>query len=405
MTMMTWVWLACLTLGGGTERPVDVLELVNGKQVKGIVIFEDSERVLLKVRSRTKEYRAEDIASIDSLRRNLADVLDQQKYTDWGATDQVMALARYCESKGMQGLARVFALRVLENDATRVEAHEFLGHSRRGDSWRVRERGKSIAFSKLAETRSDWGEEWLLETPHYKLRTNLDLGQAIDLACDLEHFYRAFYSLLGHHMELLEVTERMPANVHADSVSYPESIGGRVAYFRPSDFTLIVNAEGGLDMRVLYHEATHQLLHMTSYRERNGRGTIPGWLNEGLADVLGTGASGDPGRMGIDGSARNDGYFNVQRSSGDPFSLSRILTMDSTDFHGSSNLQLKYAQCYTLVHFLLHADKERYRPGFFRFMESAFDGRASSGQFEKAMGVEREELEVAWLDYVRRAGR
>lgn len=404
--MKTLLWIAWAVLSAGeTERPVDVIELVNGKQVKGIVLFEDSERVILKTRSRSKEYRAEDVASIDSLRRNLADVLDQQKHTDWNATDQVMALARYCESKGMQGLARVFALRALENDPALVEAHEFLGHSRRGDTWRVRERGRSTAFDKLADKRSDWGEEWVLETPHYTLHTNLELGQAVDLACDLEHFYRAFYSLLGGHMELLEVTQRMPANVHADSVSFPEFIGGQDAYFRPSDFTLIVNAESGLNMQLLFHEAAHQLLHMTSDRERNGRGSIPGWLNEGLADVLGAGASGDPGRMGIDGSARNDGYFNVQRSSGDPYSLSRILTMDSTDFHGSSNRQLKYAQCYTLVHFLLHAKKERFRPGFFRFLESAFDGRSSSGHFEKSMGISREDLEEEWLEYVRRAGR
>ena len=404
--MITQWILAGIALGGGeTERPLDVVELVGGKQVEGIVLYESSEKVVLKVRSRSQEFPGADVVRVDSLTRNLAQVLDQQIRTNWSRTDEVMALASFCRAKGMEGFARVFAMRALENDPEFELGHEFLGHVRRGDSWRVRRDGRSIAFDKLAEERADWGDEWELETPHYELRTNLDLGQAVDIACDLEHFYRKFYSFLGWHMELYEVTQRMPVNIHGDSVSYPEMLGNRTAYFRPGDFTLIVNAEGGLDMDVVFHEAAHQLVYMTSVRERNGKGRVPGWLDEGLAEIFGSGATGSSGRMGVDTTAREDSYFATQRSAGAPYNLSRVLTMDSSDFHGSTNLELKYAQCYTLTHFLLHGEKEKYRPGFFRFMESAYNGRASSSHFEKAMGIEREELEPAWLDYVRRAGR
>jgi len=404
--MIGWCWLAAAALAAGSdERPLDVVELVGGEQVAGIVLFEGPESVVVRVRSQERVLPAEQVERVDSLSRNLAMVLDQQRRTDWDRTDEVMTLARFCRAKGMLGLGRVFALRALANDPQNAGAHEFLGHLPSGEGWRVRDGARSIRYDKLALVRSDWGDAWILETPHYRLRTNLDLPQAVDLVCDLEHFYRSFYALLGSHMQLFEVTERMPAEVHADSVSFPEVLGGRRAYFRPGDFTLIVNAQGGLEMRTIFHEATHQLLYMTAVRERQGRGRVPGWLDEGLAETLAAGAVGLPGRMSVDGGARDDAYFAIHRASGDPYPLSRILTMDTSDFHGSTNLELKYAQCYTFVHFCLHAEKERYRGGFFRFIKSAYDGRASGSQFERAMDVPRDELERAWGEYVQVAGR
>ena len=77
------------------------------------------------------------------------------------------------------------------------------------------------------------------------------------------------------------------------------------------------------------------------------------------------------------------------------------MTFDSTDFLASSRADLKYAEAYTLVHFLLHAENGRRRPGFIAFLKSAFKGQASQTHFKDAIGGTDAEIERAWRAYVK----
>ena len=77
-----------------------------------------------------------------------------------------------------------------------------------------------------------------------------------------------------------------------------------------------------------------------------------------------------------------------------------MLNFASGDFHDSSNVDLKHAQAYTLVHFLLHGDEGRHRAGFFAFLRGAYAGKASSTDFKSAIGAPMEELEAGWTAHV-----
>lgn len=296
----------------------------------------------------------------------------------------------------------MFAYRALAFDPTNEEAHLLCGHEKRGRDWVVRCGKKKRLFSSIVESRdgpTSWDEAWEFETTHYRLVTNLDLAWASALALELELFYHAFYAWFGADMELFEVVEPMACQVHADKASFPES-SGRIAYFDGARNVLYELALAGLELDVLAHEATHQILHNTAVATRKGSGLIPSWLNEGLAEYMSSCRKGVPGRGSYDSSAIHSLHFATHRQARKPYDLGRILSMSSADFAASSKADLKYAQAYTLVHFCLHGEEGSRRPDFMEFLRSAYRGQGSSTAFKSAMKQREHDLELAWQRHV-----
>src|SRR6185436_12506482 len=104
----------------------------------------------------------------------------------------------------------------------------------------------------------------------------LDLPSAIDVAFDLERQYHAFYTLLQEHLRLLDIVEeKMLVELHGDKGSYPEPDGVRKGYYDSTAFTLYMDASAGVIRGTLAHEATHELLFVTTQRTRGAKGQVP----------------------------------------------------------------------------------------------------------------------------------
>lgn len=384
-----------------TQRPEDEVRLVTGRALSGHVVFEDEQRLILLQGTREREVRKDRIEGFDSVLHALGTALDRLSALDEGEVTGLLDLARYCRSSGLPGEAEVLAWSVLVRAPDNAEAHELLGHRRRGDSWGVRSSGQNHRFEDLARLRDDWGEAWELSTTHYEVRTNLPLEDAARLALDLERIYRGLYAFLGSELELRDVTRPMRAWVHADQSSFPESVGDRRSYFDPQQEALIVNAAGGYDPSTLVHEAVHQFLWATGAGRKGARTQIPGWLDEGLAEYFTGGIAGGKGRISVGPGGILMHHFRQHATAEDPYDLSRVLAFGSDDFGGSSGLALKYAQSYTLVHFCLHGQNGAHRQGFFDFLRACWEGKSSMTDFKRAIGVRERDLEDAWSEYVR----
>jgi hypothetical protein len=149
----------------------------------------------------------------------------------------------------------------------------------------------------------------------------------------------------------------------------------------------------------------HQLLWASGAGQRAGRAEVPGWLDEGLAVYLAAGARGEPGKLSVAPGGTVPDMFREHAGAKKPFDLSRVLAFGSDDFAASSDLSLKYAQSYTLVHFLLHGDGEKHRPGFFDFLRGCWNGKSSMTDFKRAIGVREADLERAWSAYAAQKAR
>ena len=388
--------LCVLALGGGES---DLVVLKSGKELRGRIVFEDEAKVVLRQDARDMPLEREEIERVESRMRNLGALLDND--AKWQPLDQgeIELLAAQAVETRLAGEAELYSWRMLLRQPENEPAHRALGHKKRGKTWVMPLGGRWVDWEKLHTLSKDWGSAWELTSLHFELRSNLPLQVNLDALLDIERVYRAFYELVGTELGLYDVCRPMNVHLHADSASYPE-VSGEGGFYEPEMDLLRVKATKGLDFTVLAHELTHQLLHDTAFRERNDGGCIPAWLNEGMAEYMAAGVQSTSPLVFVAGKPQAYRFQDHARAK-DPFDLTRVLAFSSGDYDASSDRQLKYAQSYTLVHFLLHGQKGRYRAGFFDYLREVYRGKGSSTDLKSALDVEWRQLEKDWHAYAR----
>jgi hypothetical protein len=168
---------------------------------------------------------------------------------------------------------------------------------------------------------------------------------------------------------------------------------------------LVINASNGFDRGLMVHEVTHQLLDETAVQVRGGRGEVPPWLDEGLADWFRATTDGAPGRLRFDGSRIDSRAVRAHAYARETYRLSRMLTFDVGEYHASSRQDLKYAQSYTFVHFLIAGDGGRYRTAFDDYLRGVWVGQGSPTDLQKCLGASLDTIEKAWTTWVHERAR
>ncbi len=392
-------WVLLLALAARTQ---DVVELENGKRHEGLVVYADDETVVLRSGGprggKDRSFAREEVAVLETRKESLRELLNRSLEIDEGDVQGNLGLADFARRNGLEGEARLFLLRVLLVDPDHEEANERLEHRKRGKQWTLPHRGRHYPLEKLHELCSDWGGAWELETLHYEVRTNLPLDRGIAAALDLERTYLALYDRFAEAFGMYEATETMKAHLHGDARSFPQS-GTRTAFFSAGENTLRVEASVELAQDILVHEATHQILFTVAAREKTNTGSVPAWVDEGLAEYMAATIEGVPGKLRLDQDPLNLGHFRAHVDAEKPFALSRVLNFRVSDFEAGSRSALAYSQSYTLVHFLLHFDDGAFRDGFHAFVRGNFRGKRSASHFKKAVGMDDDDLEERWNFY------
>ena len=416
--LLPCLFLALALPAGDVEPELDTVELHDGRELEGRVVFEDEDKLVLRVRSREQEIDKDEVSAVRAAIRELPKALDEVARLQPGKLIAHHALAEMFDGLNLPYEARLMDWLIVDQWPDDELAHERLDNRRKGKGWAVRHSGRWVKLEDR-KAKDDWKDAWELRSTHFKVRSNLPLRRAVMTTLDLERAYQAFYGLLGDELELWEITEPIEADLHASASSFPESFGSGRSYFLPSERRLYVNASGGTYDNAAVHEATHALLFFSAVHTRSGRGDIPGWLDEGLAEYMQAGAD-DPAarvRRKSEGAQTNGGglvfdlgkpnrsHFIAHAHAKDPYKLTRVLNFQSDDFGGTSNTQVKYAQSYTLVYFLLHGSDGAYRDRFFEFLRKAYTGKSSSTTFKKVMDVREKDLEREWSAYVTEQAR
>jgi hypothetical protein len=380
---------------GGDARVPDRVAMQDGTRLEGRVLYEDEQRLILRSGSRDRELSKHAIADVDSRTRRLDRALS--RWSELNASDAraVFELVQYCKGADLVEEARLFALHIATLDPTNVKAHEQLGHVLRGNEWIVRGGADPLSFEALRAGNQDWGRANEFASTHFRVRTNVALREALGAALDLEGFYRELYDLLQGELQLLEVVEPMRAELHASARSFPELTGASRAYYDPDARTLYVDASISIDRSELLHEATHAIFHATS-EHKSARGSLPAWVQEGLAEYLSAGIDGPPGRPRFLVGNVHAGHARTHSRSKDPYALSRVLNFTTNDFLASSHAELKYSQAYTLVHYCMHGAGRAYRRGFLEYLRGAYAGQSSSSDFKDAVIGGAKDFESGW---------
>jgi hypothetical protein len=396
--------LACAALLLGGDPEPDTLHLTNGKTVSGTLLKVTVDEVVVAQGSRTKSYAADKVQSIEGPRVLYPEYVQRlrEHFADPDATaDQAVALATWCGENGLNRDTDWLYLRALSLDPTHEAAHLALGHDARGDGWSMKVgNGGRTTWEKRLERGRDMKDAWEIDSFHWKVEAAGELGDIVASVAELEQVYLAWFEVFQGPLGFHEIQEPIPAFLHPSHSEFPSQSNNLDAYFHRETRSLNSYFSDGRASR-LQHEAVHAVAYYTVREWEKKEPKFPGWLEEGLATYLDASLYGPAGALQLDLGRVDEASFRDHHEAEKKDSLTRVLNYQSSDFGASTGQATKYAESYTLVHYLLHGKGGEYVEGFHQVILLAFRGQGSMSHFKKALGLRKlDGLEEEWEDYV-----
>ena len=216
-------------------------------------------------------------------------------------------------------------------------------------------------------------------TKYYILHTDLDKDMTrqavVRITAMAEEYTNRTRSFAG------KIKTRFPLYLYKNREDYndhPGVIEGSSGMYTGGSLIATAPRPGG-SWRVVQHEGFHQFAHKVI------KARLPVWLNEGLAEYFGRGVwTGDNLVVGL----IPKGALNRVREtikSKELLPLSKMLEMSHKEWNSKLSSR-NYLQAWSMVHFLVHADKGKYQKALSDYIRDLSQGRSSSAAFAKRFG-------------------
>ncbi len=245
----------------------------------------------------------------------------------------------------------------------------------------------------------------------YTLHTNLPREEAAAWASHMDAVYAEYERRFGEFrrrnaspesLYLLATREDYLATLSPHRIDASNSAGMFVV--QPSFAGLITwthERNRSTTRQTLQHEGFHQFAFSHIGQE------LPIWVNEGLAQYFEDGilARGKM-HLGIVNAVRHAQVL-AALGEGRAIDFDRLLTMSDDTWNrelsqSPQQAGLNYAQSWSMCHFLIHAEKNKYRPRFDQYLRLVSQGHASDRAFRQAFGApDPTAFRAKWEGYVR----
>jgi len=249
------------------------------------------------------------------------------------------------------------------------------------------------------------GGDLVVETPHYRVRTDLgpDVGQTV--ASHQEALYAELYRRMGN-VKKPKAVRRFEVLVLSTQERYLRELGdaakGSRGIFMPGrDVLACWGSANALDvvLETLRHEGTHQFVaHFIGHN-------CPIWLNEGLA-VFHQHAQFRRGGLEV-GQVPPGRVASLRLAMKESrlIPLVRMLSMTDKEWVAAVNTQaaqasLQYDQAWAMVHFLAFGGNQKYRAAFLQFIYYIARGEDGKRAWERTFGTNYKAFEDRWREYL-----
>jgi hypothetical protein len=280
----------------------DTVTLRNGNVVRGRILepYAPDELLVVQGGRRIRVPRKE-VASTETLRDRLHEFLKRRATAPDNATWQWLAV-EWAVNRELRAMAVLQAHTVLAIDPDHANARAFLGHVRSGNAWRMQRKGVWYGEAQLETFHSEWGHPLVLESEHFRIRTNAGTRRAVDALFDLEALYVWWFDEFGAALRPREVLQPMDVFVWSQIDKFPGWTEMRIPYFIPApyDDTGYTFFEPGNERPKdlfgigLQHILYRSLAYDTDAGSRKNRRCA--WLELGLAQWVDAVFVGPPGR-------------------------------------------------------------------------------------------------------------
>ena len=216
-------------------------------------------------------------------------------------------------------------------------------------------------------------------TKYYILHTDLDKDMTREAVVRItamgQEYHNRTRSFAGR------INTRFPFYLYKnreDYLRHPGIVKGSAGMFTGRSLVATAPRSGG-SWRVVQHEGFHQFAHKMI------AGDLPTWLDEGLAEYFGAGVwTGDSLAVGVISRHLLARVKSMIRG-GKLLPLEKMLEMKQTEWNAELKSQ-NYLQAWSMVHFLVHADKGKYQQALSSYIRDLSRGRSSSAAFRKRFG-------------------
>lgn len=245
---------------------------------------------------------------------------------------------------------------------------------------------------------------------NYTIYTNLSRQEAIAFGRHMDLIFTEYTRRFGSFRK--RNRQSMPLYLTRTRAQYISLLGGfgfnasgsgGMFFYSSKANGLATWVEGtprSFTLETLQHEGFHQFAH--AYIGRH----LPVWVNEGLAEYFGDGLIvGKKMKVGL-ATQRRVRVVQAAIRNQTTIDFDALLGMTGQQWHqnmtgGSPLGNLQYHQSWSLVYFLIHGDRGRYRKAFERYLILVNKGRHSGTAFRQAFGTQNTEaFRQRWEKYV-----
>jgi hypothetical protein len=323
-------------------------------------------------------------------------------------------------------LQESFALlhEVLREDMDHTEARRILGYTGKANAWSPQERTPKYSSTARIDSTFNWApnRHGIVDSAHFRLRTNADAKAAIEAATYLEEchdVWRIIYSgfwldpkdfktcweggaapTTARSKEKLEVILFASREEYVSQLKpFEKNIAQSLGYYAPGRKTSFFYLEdGNAEVKVNWaHEVSHQLFSAYS---RNPPGLTKNanfWVIEGAAMYMESLVSreGYWTSGGFESQRLQDARYR-QRNMKEHATLRELLPLGQEPFQRDPRIRELYTAGAGFTHFFLDGEKGKNRDGFLRFLRQIYDEQDTADLLEKEIGVSTASIDEAY---------
>jgi len=388
------------------EPPVvDVVEITDGKPIKGRVVFEG--RDVLRVRTGRGEVEVDRarISQIHSQERNLKEfvrLFDAMPRKDAAASH---LLAGWCKDHDLGHEATLLSYRGLLLDPEHEPEAKFaIVETRRvaNKGLQLKVDGRWTGFDEFCGPKPTWKERLKLRTAHFEIESDLPLEPLLDAAVAVERHYQRFYDTLGPDIGLWVFDEVPSIRLYANAKDFPQSwTGSDQAWFAPVENVMHFLNGPSYDMQGIVRAVTDMLLFNACRRSSGKTGQIPGWMAAGISEGFAATAPAAPFEPWGELGTPNLAWFKIQAQAVEPLPLNKLLVSSLGEIRRGPDWERRMAAAYTLLDFIARGEDRALREKGFAYLRGAWQGKIDAKGFLKAMGMDEKELQRRWNEHVK----
>jgi tetratricopeptide (TPR) repeat protein len=316
------------------------------------------------------------------------------------------ALALGAYLKFLSTVAAKGHVKSLANDVKEPAAQLELARKLDPESESIQTTQKNVL--NLVKGPQHLGAKYEKEFPHYMVMTDMSADKTMLYGTRLEAAYK-FYSETFKDVFAEDPKRPKPRvaifNTREAYLTYGElTLSNRqewtLGYFHPlyKELLLFEDADLEATLQTLYHEAFHQFMALMVPK-------APFWYNEGIAEFMGgIKVEVAKGQSKIVERARIlDGRLKgLKMSLNFALKFEDIMMQTPAQFY-SGPVSFKYAQAWSMVHFLYEGSGGKHRPQIDAYFKKLKDGGSPREAYQAGFGeASIDDLQKEWLEYVKK---